>query len=305
MLRRVILQGFFVVFSVLIVFFWRFRSVSLKYQLFFLTNYIAVVLVLFGLASPVEVVAEFQIFSDKSTGISFYYPSELNSNPQLDYSEVIVALSSGFKKSRFNGRDSGKKFRYPSFNVTRQAGSFNSQSLSQVAERVLGEYRSLGLDQVGLVRSFWRNFPGAVGKSPVIHLKFLAKAELFTALVALVPSDDEYYILTYIDQTRQYEHHDVWRKAIFESFSLTGAPLVPEIVTNTEKSSVGLDSLLSWDYPANEQKEEVKITDPLVSNGGWGLENSKFTLNGVEGGYGIIGAIIALAGFFGLRRPRS
>lgn len=241
--------------------------------------------------------AESRSFVDKATGVSFLYPVELVKASQK-YPQVIVSLGLNPQLSS-SGGDGGQNVRYPTFNVTRQAGSIVALSLDALAERVLDEYRTLGLQDVELVRKFWSTFPGASERAAIIHLSFVGKLREFQALVALVPTVDDYFVLTYLDRSTTYEKFEEWRQLLFKTFSLEGRPggkpNVPIPASNEVRGRMTEFGVVTPPSGAAERPDFGTWTDSLRNA----------SVGGLGGGYGIIGALIALAGFFGLRKPKE
>jgi hypothetical protein len=219
---------------------------------------------------------------------------------------VFIALNSFIDNQNDGGRRPGRNF--PSFTLTLgESHNARFKTIEQYQERVIREYRAVGINNVTVNRGFSATYPGIRGTAPTIQLSFTRSGELMRAIVSFVEHYNRELILTFIDTAAAFENDPETRRILFGSFrnlsQIKRAPSFRERrVNEVSELEDDLEPRASYRfsdeiYGSSDEYRRATFSDSTAAD--WFLGNDAKT-----NGLGIMGILVAIASFVGLRRSR-
>jgi hypothetical protein len=119
-----------------------------------------------------------------------------------------------------------KKYLFPTFNVLVMPGPYDlGQADSKHADSILDSYKLVGITDALPVR--WLRFKLGDQNAFNMELKYRNQGKDLTSSVTIATASDRHYILTYIDETAEWESNKDFRSRIIGSFTVLERPKTP------------------------------------------------------------------------------
>lgn len=171
---------------------------------FVAATFLGAVTLLSWLAGSANAQDSMKQFSAAEHGLTFSYPTTLEP-VTVDLPQSVSAL---------RGRETG----FPSFNVLVSADTYQPEKISEndYREKILNDYRAVGLTDAKVVRSYSSPIDGTMVYTA--ELRYQNNGQVLLAAVTLLPAGQhKHFILTYIDLGEDFYRKKRAREEIINS----------------------------------------------------------------------------------------